>query len=227
MFFALAKKEDCLSQWRGYADDGRGCCIGFSKDEIKRFCDLTNGVLQFQVLYVTEDQINEHIVGLADKILDMLKILQDWIIENMTHNDADPNTEGLLWYNFDGMIESAFTDSLRFKAQPFSEETEWRIFFANQAYKKPQWVYKKQERLLGPSLFDETLDFLNNRIDFWWTNNDLIPYCPLRFEEFSSMPIKEILIGPKNNMRKSDLELFLHKYEYSDIDIDVSRITYR
>lgn len=33
--FCLSKKRDLLSQWRGYADDGRGFVIGFNSDQLK------------------------------------------------------------------------------------------------------------------------------------------------------------------------------------------------
>lgn len=224
----FSEKRDCLSQWRGYADDGRGCCIGFSKDALRQFCDATNGVLRFErVTYVSEEKMAELIGILADGILNELRTLRAWIVDNMTHDDNDPDTDGLLRYNFDGMIEKAFTDSLRLKAMPFFEEQEWRIFLARQAYKTPEWVYEKPEKMGGPHLFNETLNFLNNRIDFWWSNNDLIPFCSLSFDDFSTVPVKEILLGPKNKIRESDLVLFLRKYGYPQIDVAVSDITYR
>lgn len=224
----MSERKDCLSQWRGYADDGRGCCIGFSREALQQFCDATGGVLRFEkVTYVTKEKIAELINIIADGILAELRTLRDWIIENMTLNDEDPDTDGLLRYNFDGMIERAFTDSLRLKAMPFFEEQEWRIFLAHQAHKTPEWVYEKPEKMGGPQLFDETLTFLNNRIDFWWSNNDLIPFCPLNFKDFSVFPVREILLGPKNNIRESDLALFLRKYGYPQIDIAKSEITYR
>jgi membrane-associated phospholipid phosphatase len=82
-----------------------------------------------------------------------------------------------LAYNFDGMIESAFIESLRLKTVHFKEEQEWRVFLAKRAYKNGDWVYNKQEPLTGPELFDKTLDFLNDRIDFRCNTDDLIPFC--------------------------------------------------
>ena len=81
--------------------------------------------------------------------------------------------------------------------------------------------------LKGPELFDKTLDFLNDRIDFRCTDDDLVPFCPLKFEEFHSNPVVELWLGPKNFTRKSDAELFLRKYGYQNVDIFHSDITYR
>lgn len=224
----FSEEKDCLSQWRGYADDGRGCCIGFSKDAIQQFCAATKGVLLFKkVEYVTQIELKNKIDCLADAILDKMQSLRCWIVEHMTHNDASKETDEIFEFNFIMILAGLFTESLSLKSRYFSEEQEWRLFLANQAYKEPEWVLEKDKKLLGPNKFDETLNFLNNRIDFWWTRDDLIPFCPLQFDEFSSMPITEILLGPKNKIRSSDMELFLKKYGYPEIDIQSSAITYR
>lgn len=34
--FCLSEQGDLLSQWRGYADDGRGVCIGFNKPYLEK-----------------------------------------------------------------------------------------------------------------------------------------------------------------------------------------------
>ena len=224
----FSEVKDCLSQWRGYADDGRGCCIGFSKDILQQFCDTTKGVLLFKkVQYVTQEEIVEMVDNIADEILKTLRTLREWIIENMTYADNNPDTDLLLIYNFNGMVENTFTNSLCYKLRHFSEENEWRLFLADKAYKEPNWVLDKNEEMKGPNMFNETLDFLNNRIDFWWTVNDLIPFCPLKFEEFPTMPITELLLGPKNMIRNSDIKLFLKKYGYPEINIQSSSISYR
>lgn len=37
----FSEDGDLLSQWRGYADDGRGMCLGFGVDEILKFADIS------------------------------------------------------------------------------------------------------------------------------------------------------------------------------------------
>lgn len=224
----LSEAKDCLSQWRGYADDGKGCCIGFSKDILHQFCDSTGGVLLLKkVQYITQKELNSIVDCLADEILQTLRTLRKWIVENMTHDDNISDTDDLLEYNFSGMIEHAFTQSLSLKLEHFSEEQEWRIFLTDQAHKSPDLVLGDRKNTLGPEIFSKTLSFLNNRIDFGWTSDDLIPFCPLNFDEFSTMPISEIILGPKSKIRNSDINLFLQKYGYPKIDIHSSKITYR
>lgn len=220
--------KDCLSQWRGYADDGRGCCIGFSKDAMQAFCDSTDGVLRLEkVIYVDSEHIEEMISFHASVILKNIMGFRECIVQEMTHDDNDPDTDCLLAYNFDGMIEGAFVESLRLKTKHFKEEQEYRMFLSKRAYKNGDWVYNKKEKFKGPELFDQTLDFLNDRIDFRSTNEDLVPFCPIRFEEFSQNPVVELWLGPKNHSRESDVELFLRKYGYRNVDIFHSDITYR
>lgn len=224
----FSEEKDSLSQWRGYAHDGQGCCIGFSKDVIQRFCDSSNGVLLFKkVEYVTQNQIESKIDNLANEILQLLRTLRQWIVKHITGNDNSPDTDHLLEFNFIGALAKIFTESLSLKSRYFSEEREWRLFLANQAYKEPDWVIDKTATLIGPNQFDETLNFLNNKIEFNWTDNDLIPFFPLKFDEFSKMPITEILLGPKSKIRISDMKLFLQKYGYPKVDIQASVITYR
>lgn len=224
----FSEVKDCLSQWRGYADDGRGGCIGFSKEALQQYCDASNGVLRLEkVEYADEKTVRDAISFYADSILKELKGLRQWIVDEMTQDDNSDETDSLIRYNFDGMIASAFTESLCMKTKPFQEEQEWRIFLNKEAYKKADWVYNKKDELTGPRYFDDTLNFLNNRIDFRYTTDDLIPFCPIRFEEFPQNPVVEIWLGPKNHARESDVDLFMHKHGYGNVAIFHSDITYR
>ena len=224
----LSESYDSLSQWRGYADNAKGCCIGFSQKQIERYCDNSNGVLRLEkVIYLEDEGIDRVIEQEAHDILRSLRGLRKWIVEEMTHNDDDPDTDGLLGYNFDGMLGYAFTNSLKYKSYAFHEEREWRIFLTNQAYKNPKWICdKSEETLLGPQGFAETIDFLKNKIKFHATDDDLIPYYPINFNEFSQNPVTSIWLGPKNKMRSADIKLFLKQHGYEKTVVESSKITY-
>ena len=113
------------------------------------------------------------------------------------------------------------------KKESFGEEVEWRMFFTNPTYKNPDWILNKTtEELKGPERFSQTIKFLQDRIGFRPTIDDLIPYCKIEFKEFKESPINSIWIGPKNNIRISDINLFLKKYGYHSANVVPSRITY-
>lgn len=224
----FSEEADSLSQWRGYANNARGCCLGFSKDVLEQYCLSTNGVLQLkQVTYLTEEGIDYVIRDAAKHILQNLKGLRRWIVKEITKDNFSPDTDSLLNYNFDGMLESAFLGSLRYKSLAFREEREWRIFFSRPAYKNPEWVCDKSvDTFQGPRGFAETIGFLQNRIDFQPTLDDLIPYCRIGFEEFAEQPVKSVWLGPKNKTRISDIELFLEIHGYKNTKVIPSSITY-
>ena len=219
---------DVLTQWQAYADNANGCCIGFSLSALKNYCKKTNGVLRLEkVKYLSPVEFIDVMVDHAQCILDELNGLREWIVENMTMDDADPDTDGLLWFNFSSMLGQAFTDSLRYKSTNFAHEKEWRMFFSNQAYKNADWVLGEERKLLGPNGFSETLSFLRNKISFNITANDLVPYFPIEFREFKKCPVTSIWVGPKSKIRKEDISLYMKKYGYENVEIKFSNISYR
>ena len=228
LVLCLSESRDSLSQWRGYADNGKGCCIGFSQNQLEKYCDNNNGVLRLEkVIYLQDEGINRIIEREAQDILSSLRGMRKWIVEEMTHDDDDPDTDGLLGFNFDGRLGYAFTNSLIYKSYAFHEEREWRMFLSDQAYKNPEWICSKaEETLTGPRGFSETIDFLKNKICFHATDDDLIPYYPINFDEFSRNPVASVCLGPKNKVRFADIELFLKQHGYEKTVVESSKITY-
>ena len=224
----FSEASDMLSQWRGYANDGKGCCLGVSFDALNKYCDNSNGVLLLKkVQYVTKEELSEITEQTATEILSELKGLRKWIVENMTFDDEADDTDGLLGFNFHGMIKSALTDSLTLKSSGFSEEKEWRLFLATQAYKKPEWVLGEDRKMVGPRGFEETLSYLRNNICFNITEDNISPYIAIHFRDFESAPVCEFWLGPKSKISRCDLELFLAKEGYSGLKICESNISYR
>jgi hypothetical protein len=55
-------KGDMLSQWRGYADDGKGFCIGFDRHEFEQYSTGGFKLLSLhsgEVNYLEEKQISD------------------------------------------------------------------------------------------------------------------------------------------------------------------------
>jgi hypothetical protein len=180
-----------------------------------------------KVKYLSPVEFVDVLVDHAKNILSELNGFREWIVDNMTHDDADPHTDGLLWFNFCSMLGQSFTDSLCYKSKDFSHEKEWRIFFADQAYKNTDWVLGEERKILGPRGFSETLSFLRNKISFNITANDIVPYFPIEFDEFKKCPVSTIWIGPKSQIRKGDIALYMKKNGYEHVEIKFSNISYR
>ena len=224
----FSEAPDILSQWRGYADDGKGCCLGFSMSALQKYCDRSNGVLRLEkVNYVTRTEVDALVKQFAKGILESLQDLRQWIVAEMTHDDEAEDTDCLLAYNFQGMIEKLLVHSLAFKGAGFAEEKEWRLFLGSQAYKQPNWVLGAAADMKGPRGFSETLTFLRNRIEFNITEDNISPYVPVCFDDFDSVPIEEIWLGPKSRISEYDLKLYLATKGYNNVRIALSNISYR
>ena len=228
--FVVCFSESCdvLTQWQAYADNGNGCCIGFSLNALRNYCKQTNGVLRLEkVKYLTSVELIDVMIEHSKVILNELRGLREWIVEHMTKDDTSSDTDSLMAFNFSSMLGYAFTDSLKYKSKDFAHEKEWRIFFADQAYKNAEWVLGDERTLLGPNRFSETLSFLRNKISFNITSNDIVPYFPINFAEFKKFPVTTIWIGPKSQIRKEDISLYMKKIGYENIEIKFSTISYR
>ena len=101
---------DILSQWRAYADDGRGFAIGFSVEKAKLLQKIPITMAVYD---------NKHSIGIAPVIYD--KKTQEMLISNqvreMTKNVSLSPEKTLLLSQY----------STIFKNPAFSEEKEWRI----------------------------------------------------------------------------------------------------
>jgi hypothetical protein len=54
----FSEEDDMLSQWRRYANDGQGICIGFEKEFIKKYVSINNDFFNFvKVKYVSQIDI--------------------------------------------------------------------------------------------------------------------------------------------------------------------------
>ena len=215
----FSEKEDSLNQWRSYADNGRGCCIGFSKADIESYCKASNGVIRLEkVNYISDDELKQKVDEHAEEILGKLKIF----------GASEEKGDNILSYSFNSIIENIFINSLTYKSDAFEEEREWRIFLSNGAYREKELVIsgENNKQITGSDGFSETIQFLKDRIEIVASENDFITYCPLLFSEFCENPVKEIWIGPKNIARKADVQFLIDTLDYGTCRIYFSKISY-
>lgn len=221
----FCEEGDVLSQWRGYADNGKGCSLGFSVKELEDYCNTYKGILRFeQVDYKTVKEINVTIVEEALKVLNELRGLRNWIVENLPSLNEE-KIDKMFQYYFHQMISSVLMSSLKYKNETFKEEQEWRLFFSQQIYKYAKWIYGDVES--ETIVYDDMLKVIKNRIEFNVTSDDLIPFYPIKFTEISPNPIKQVIVGPQSKIMEKDFSLYVASNKLNDIDFRYSRISYR
>lgn len=125
----LSEEGDLLSQWRGYADDGRGMCLGFNVHELLEFTDASTitGYALEKVQYLSKEALDRWIKNVANELLQLVNIIlgaiKDGKIVYSSEVEFDKDIFDTLYYNIIAEIE----ESIKFKADGFKEEKEWRF----------------------------------------------------------------------------------------------------
>ena len=136
----FSESPDSLSQWRGYADDAKGCNIGFSIDSISKFCQNSGDVLELtKVTYLVDEGISRLCYEKAIQILKQLKSSIRMIKNRGTTDKDEINLQIRKYFNY--ALEDVFTDSLKYKSYAFHEEDEWRIYFKLTPSKSILYMY--------------------------------------------------------------------------------------
>lgn len=211
----FSEKGDSLSQWRGYADDGQGCSIGFSLKWLKEKVRQSDNRLRLEkVQYLNFKQFESLMEQEAERLLDIIRDIYEWAIDPSSQiEDVD---EAII-FSFKYVVFDAISDSLKYKMKGFSEEKEWRLFVSNQVHKTgKQYV-----------LDEEDISFLWENIDFNITDNDIIAFYPVEFADKKEVAVSEVILGPNNYINYSDLDLFLKNHKYVNTEFYDSGISYR
>lgn len=205
-FYALcfSLEGDMLSQWRGYADDGRGFSIGFNREKFAEYS--TSG---FKLLSIHSGDVEydkeKHINIVRENIQELFDDLNSDIEKN------DLCHEGIL-HIYKKCFQRLLEKSVFIKNPFFYEEKEWRMCV---------WTYKEfgdpSKVLLVNNGVPEQYD-----LNYHTRNNEIVSFFDLKF---ASDTIKRIILGPKNKTDLSDLAMFL-KSNGIECSIDKSEGTY-
>ena len=178
----FSEEGDLLSQWRGYADDGRGVAIGFDIEK-----------LGIQREPPGNSVIKNHTLGYEKVIYDekeQEKILQPLFIAIKKFGSTDEQIEAI--------ISGLGRYAIFFKNPAFKEEKEWRLVYRDTGYLFTDDSGKLPHHL-GSLHFQIKEDVINNYYEF-------------SFEEYLPQnPIKTIFFGPKCKLKTDYLLYFLHK----------------
>ncbi len=195
-------KPDILSQWRAYANDGHGYCIGFDAKDIIRL-----PIRALKVLYDEKTQIKETVA--------ILKAIYE--VEN-EKEEKDRYNKGFL----DTCMTLA-VDLAAFKNPAFAEEMEIR-FLHLLNFEKCNKGLKLIDN--GGFYFGENIE--GQEVKFRMVNNLPVPYLDINFTNSGKVsPIKEVYIGPKNDSRTTAVSVYLETMGLCNVDVKKSIASYR
>lgn len=153
----FSEEGDILSQWRAYADDGKGFAIGFSSEMLKNIKTIpkifaphyVDAVKFFKVFYAEEDK--------CDWMTDYIKSIQAEAAYQGSFNEIDR----LSW------LASAI------KNPAFKEEKEWRLVFQLTDQLSPQ----NQKNMMSEVSFRPTSKGLSPYFTHDFCDKDLKEVC--------------------------------------------------
>ena len=180
-----------------------------------------------KVEYLSKEELDQRIKNFANDLFDLIQVIlfdiNEMDISNDSNTEFEENIYDNLYYNIIAEIE----ESIKFKAEGFKEEKEWRLFIKNSLNKDE--IQKKEYSSIG-SLSEEarrkSREFVDANVEFNVKKNDIVPFISFGFDKYHNNLINEVICGPNNMIRKSDLEVFLRKYGYNDCKCRKSNITY-
>lgn len=209
---SLSEHGDLLSQWRTYAHDGTGCAIAFDAECIRSRA----GFGEFVGLdpdKLPKDTSNfYHLLKVVYKIEEKRKIAKEFLriahdqyqVLGLSHSDATSENMKVFVLLCALRLKEFL---ISFKNEEFSEEREWRIV--------------------------SSLHRDDSAIEFRQTNYGIAPYTRTNLSPkdkiFSSrLPIKKIVLGPRNLTKSNQkgLSLFLKRMS-CDAHISASQSSYR
>ncbi len=205
-FISFSEEKDLLSQWRGYANNCSGVCIGFQfglLPDIIKIASKPQAVSQYQgeqIIMVTTPIIGyEYISYDQEHIKDeILKCIQ---IDNSHKMSAR-------------FIKELATT---LKHPSFKEEKEARITYT------PSNHHQSKEN----SFMDKSLSRISKQ-KYRVSNNQIISYYKLDFRsKYNSLLIPEIKLGPKCKLEEDDLKDFLIFQDYKNTIVTRSESSYR
>jgi len=188
--------KDVLSQWRAYANDGKGYVIGFNAKDI-----LGLPIRALKVLYDKEEQIKEATAGIDTLFL-------------MKQNNLPDYKALCRVYGY---------DLSAFKNPAFSEEKEIRLVHLLDFQKSNDFLKLVDE---GGQYFGE--ERKGEQVKFRIKQEIPIPYIEFDFTNNGKLnPIKEVVIGPNNDVMVTAISIFLETIGVENVKIEKSKASYR
>ncbi len=203
---SFSGSADLLSQWRGYANDATGLCIGFKADyfrDLEKYgfsfkpIQYDPSALAYEVAYCFAD-IENYLKG--------LRILPPRQLPTATEHNKK-RLEG------DEIIKKIQAAVPFYKQSGFQEENEFRLCLSAKHIYETRII---KESKVYQQYLDQTM--LNNMsespfslspLKFRTSSYGLQSYYELSFDQIKDDIIQAIIIGPKSPVMKEDICLLL------------------
>jgi hypothetical protein len=211
----LSEASDLLSQWRGYANDGTGVCIGFDHSFLGSLANISNleaarvnrgkGFRLVKVAY-SDHEHREILNPWFDNLRGKVNLILDAQREYATDLHSPIRSEDIS-IAFAGRFQEArnlieyFRSSIEFtlKSDAFKEEQEWRLLTSGTPYQQ---------------------------VEFHAANGRLVPFITVPFQERDTA-IASVMLGPRCRIDESVISLCLQSSGYHPVEIGRSRASYR
>ena len=196
----FSKESDILSQWRAYAEDGRGVSIGFNLEKLKK----ADNLLIREVIYVNDvvyDGNESDVECVADTINNVIS-------ENKIVGKEE---------QIEVFLHELIPELVKYKNPAFIEEKEIRLIYCDDM--------KFEKILYNHGAFHEEWKHIALEHDFRTIGSDNITeFVKL---DFCNNAIEEICIGPKCLLSKNDIKNIMKQLLDIDVNIIESKSSYR
>lgn len=208
--FCLSENGDLLSQWRGYADDGRGVSIGFNSEYLTALASARasrdeNGFTLRKLLYDPSKQAeiaNEHLGSLKP-------LLEKGAFRSPKGTLLAPRSDEET-AKIRAATEEAYVVTLEamlrmfeIKNPAFAEEIEWRLI--SLSIKRPD----------------------NQQNRFRACCEKIVPYLEVPLEGLDCRAISTVVLGPRHTTPPHVIKQMFHNATLGDPTVIKSAATYR
>ncbi len=173
----FSKSNDILSQWRAYADDGKGVAIGFNLEKLSEWDNLLIREVKYSNS-VLQDDMESDVEVIADQI--------DFVCKNYKTNNREQQIELF--------VHELIPELAKYKNPAFAEEQEVRLIYCDDL---------KFEKIVDKSGGFSKYKSLNLDHEFRVIDDNIITeFVKL---EFDSSCIEEVCIGPRCRLTEYDI----------------------
>lgn len=210
--FCLSEKQDQLSQWRGYADDGRGFAIGFNKNYLEELSKKNRrSSYAFEIRKVNYEQTLQELT-VKPFVVRVIEMISEGALAR-----PENNLLGLLSEQSKAEAKKAYEKNIQ---ELYLESSS--LLFKTFRLKHPAFAEEAEWRLLNYVPIGGGKDTL-----FRATKDRLVPYKTLKLAQLNMQPVNEVIIGPKNNTMLEVIERILSSNLFENVKVIKSQSTYR